>query len=179
YIMQAIPCSDNVCISNGTSIRYAQLYTRRLQHAHYCNRGVSGIDGSTATAIGISMCFKGRTWLVTGDMSLTYDTGALREVVLNNAHLNIIVIANRGGGIFRYISSSRQLDIRDEMLCHDTECDFRQLASMYEFKYMKADSLQSLEQNFEYIINSPQRFLLEIRSDAEYSARILTDILKS
>lgn len=178
-IMQSIPECDNVCISNGTSIRYAQLYTRRLQHAHYCNRGVSGIDGSTATAIGISMGFRGRTWLVTGDMSLTYDTGTLHEVVLNNTHLNIIVIANRGGGIFRYISSSRELEIRNEMLCHDTNYDFRQLAHMYGFKYLIADSLQSLQDNFEIINNSSQRYLLEIRSDADYSARILNEILKS
>jgi 2-succinyl-5-enolpyruvyl-6-hydroxy-3-cyclohexene-1-carboxylate synthase len=39
-------------MSNSSAIRYAQLIDIDPSIEVYCNRGTSGIDGSTSTAIG-------------------------------------------------------------------------------------------------------------------------------
>ena len=63
--------------SNGTSIRYAQLFSSRDIRPQRLQPGVSGIDGCTSTAIGASTVYDGVTVLITGDMSAQYDIGAL------------------------------------------------------------------------------------------------------
>lgn len=178
YLMKSLPTKDNICISNGTPIRYAQLFTRRMQHAQFCNRGVSGIDGSTSTAVGCAMAYKGRTWLISGDMSLAYDINGLHESLLNSTNLNVIVISNGGGGIFRYINSSRNLDIRDEMLCRDSGPDIRKIAELYSFDYYMADNPEDLHSCIGRIKNSAHRSMLEIKVDAERSAMILLRLLE-
>ncbi|MDE5841229.1 MAG: 2-succinyl-5-enolpyruvyl-6-hydroxy-3-cyclohexene-1-carboxylic-acid synthase, partial [Muribaculaceae bacterium] len=64
---------DNLFLSNGTVVRYSQLIPHSC-HAEYCNRGVSGIDGSTSTAIGAAWEYAGKTCLISGDMSWLYDS---------------------------------------------------------------------------------------------------------
>ncbi|MDE6511225.1 MAG: 2-succinyl-5-enolpyruvyl-6-hydroxy-3-cyclohexene-1-carboxylic-acid synthase, partial [Muribaculaceae bacterium] len=95
---------DNLFVSNGTVVRYSQLVPH-VCHAEYCNRGVSGIDGSTSTAVGGAWAYKGRTWLISGDVSWLYDSGAsaLGDVRYD---MRMIVIDNGGGGIFRFVKST-------------------------------------------------------------------------
>lgn len=96
----------NLFLSNGTCVRYAQILMDRLPHACYCNRGVSGIDGTNATAFGVSLEYKGPTVLVTGDMSFAYcpEVMHLRKL---GGDLRIIVMNNAGGGIFRFIKTTQ------------------------------------------------------------------------
>ncbi len=51
--------------SNGMCARYAQLMPWKVDRIHY-NRGVSGIDGCTSTAAGISMATERTVLLLTG-----------------------------------------------------------------------------------------------------------------
>jgi 2-succinyl-5-enolpyruvyl-6-hydroxy-3-cyclohexene-1-carboxylate synthase len=51
-ILQNLPLHSQLQISNSSAIRYAQLFAIDQSIDVYCNRGTSGIDGSTATAIG-------------------------------------------------------------------------------------------------------------------------------
>ena len=43
----------------------------------YCNRGTSGIDGSTSTAVGASVVSSDPVLLITGDLSFFYDVNKL------------------------------------------------------------------------------------------------------
>jgi 2-succinyl-5-enolpyruvyl-6-hydroxy-3-cyclohexene-1-carboxylate synthase len=80
---------------------------------YYCNRGTSGIDGSTSTAAGVSVVSANKlNVLITGDVSFLYDSNALwSEYIKSN--FRIVVINNNGGGIFRIINGpekSNQLE---------------------------------------------------------------------
>ena len=89
-----IPQRWNVQYSNGTAIRYAQIFGNHKYHRCDCNRGVSGIDGCTSTAIGAALAYKPETTLlVTGDMSFKYDISALLSTQIG-PHFKIIVINN-------------------------------------------------------------------------------------
>ena len=107
-ILPAIPDGCRVQLSNGTTIRYAQLFGDVLTMPTNCNRGVSGIDGSTSTAVGASLAYSGTTLLITGDMSFSYDLSGLASQY-NSPRLKIIVMKNGGGGIFRFIKSTSAL----------------------------------------------------------------------
>ncbi len=175
-IMHSIPRNYNVQLSNGTAIRYAQLFAQRNLHRCDCNRGVSGIDGSTSTAVGASLAYESApTLLITGDMSAQYDLGALANRCIT-PRFKMIVICNNGGGIFHFIKATRHLDIVGQ--CFDEPCNFpaEGLARAFGFRYFKAKeepALRSLLPLFFSEKDMPA--MLAVFTSAETSARVLID----
>ncbi len=172
-----LPLRYNLFISNGTCIRYAQLLTTKMPHACYCNRGVSGIDGGNATALGAALAYKGTTLLLTGDMSFSYCPEIL-QLVNQDADLRIVVVNNSGGGIFRFIKTTRDLDIREQYFCSDPKLPLRQIANAYGWVYLRACNEQELEISLDKLFETP-RSILEIRADAQLSAETLIKYLKN
>lgn len=181
----AFPQRANLFLSNGTAVRYDQLFQTR-SHATFCNRGVSGIDGSASTAIGGAWAYasgadgapkrhpEGQTVLVTGDMSMTYDIGALASGPLPDG-MKIIVMNNGGGGIFRFIRSTAQLpeELLDRYFCANPRTPFAALCKAYGLAYAMADSEESLREQIDGFYASPRAALLEIRTDGQLSAEVL------
>lgn len=105
-IAPLIPATVRLQLSNGMTIRYAQLFADVIKaKSIHCNRGVSGIDGSTSTALGASLTSDDITLLITGDMSFSYDLSGLNSQY-NSKRLKIIVMSNGGGGIFKFIKNT-------------------------------------------------------------------------
>lgn len=174
YILNSLPTHYNLFLSNGTPVRYGQLFSKNMPHAVYSNRGVSGIDGTNATALGISCAYAGKTLLITGDLSFGYDTGILGLDNLNSK-LKIIVINNNGGGIFRFIKTTKDLDCREEMFCADSHLPIKGLADAYNWKYYNVSDMHSLQSNFNDFINSDEKGIMEIMVNPEVSSKHLLD----
>ena len=172
YMLSDLPSTFNLFLSNGTTVRYAQLFTKNIPHSSFACRGVSGIDGTTAVAAGCAMAYAGRTLLITGDMSMAYDTGVL---ALRNIpdKFKIIVINNSGGGIFRFIPTTRELEAREKLFCAAPNLPLRQLAEAYGWKYASASSFEELEENYLPFLASKQKGVMEIFVDGEISADTL------
>ncbi len=169
----------NLHLSNGTSVRYGQLFDFDV-HATYSNRGVSGIDGSTSTALGSSLAYSGTTLLVTGDMSFAYDLGALSSALAPD-RFKIIVVNNHGGAIFRFIGSTAALsdDLREQYFCADPEPPVRELAGAYGWSYAKATSEKELERVLPAFLQSRDKAILEVVVPAQTGADELRRLLSS
>ena len=103
-------------------------------HRSECNRGVSGIDGCTSTALGASVIYRGVTLLISGDMSFQYDIAALSSFLIS-PKFKMIVLCNGGGGIFRFISSTSDLPEMEEFLAVGTRLPLKDLAAGYGFAF--------------------------------------------
>ena len=172
-IMRLIPREWHLQLSNGTSIRYAQLFDYSKFDSIECNRGVSGIDGSTSTAIGSHVHFDGVTLLMTGDMSAQYDVGAL---ALNEItpRFKMAVLNNGGGGIFRFIKSTSALDELEECFAAKVNLPLKQLADAYGFAYFEADNEETLISEFSRFAGEKSRpAILNILTPPQTSAQIL------
>ena len=171
-ILKNIPQDYNLFLSNGTAIRYAQIIRYPLPHASYCNRGVSGIDGSLSTAIGGALAYKGKSLLITGDLSMAYDIGALG---LKNIpqRLKIIVIDNQGGGIFRFIPSTSDLDECEEYLCQTPLLPLKQLTEGYEWNYFECNDVLSLEVSLRSFFSYNGKAILKVTCSGSLSASFL------
>lgn len=171
-----IPQRWNVQYSNGTAIRYAQIFGNHKYHRCDCNRGVSGIDGCTSTAIGAALAYKPETTLlVTGDMSFKYDISALLSTQIG-PHFKIIVINNNGGGIFRFIASTSNLDIREKMFCCPAETSYEELFKAHGFAFFEANDEEELRSSFEkFASETSLPSALVVNTDGELSAQILKD----
>ena len=172
YMLTNLPARFNLSLSNGTPIRYAQLITRSLPHAEYCNRGVSGIDGSLSTAIGEAKAYKGVTILITGDLSMSYDIGALAIRDIPDT-MKIVVIDNGGGGLFRFIPSTSALEEREEYFCAPPLLPLRQLAEGFGWEYAEVDNVSRLDSVWDTFMNAPRKSILKIICDGIISAEIL------
>ncbi len=101
-ILEKIPVNTTVHLGNSGVIRYAQLLPARADLRYQSNRGTSGIDGSLSTAVGAAMVSEELHVAIVGDLSFVYDSNALwnRNFPPN---LKIIVLNDKGGGIFRLL----------------------------------------------------------------------------
>ena len=179
-LIPLIPRRWNVHYSNGTPIRYAQIFGEHEYHRCDCNRGVSGIDGCTSTAIGASLAYNGDvTLLVTGDMSALYDIGALACNYIS-PHFKMVVIDNGGGGIFRFIGSTDKLDILDDCFSvSNLRLPLRQLAEGFGFSYFEAADETELRRSFAAFRDETDRpAMLRIVTDGAVSADILKNFFE-
>lgn len=174
-----IPRNWNVHFSNGTSIRYAQIFGHHEYHRCECNRGVSGIDGCTSTAVGGMLAYRhGVTLLVSGDMSALYDLAGLTGGLLT-ARFKMIIINNSGGGIFRFIGATSELDIRENLLCCPSEINFAAVASSLGMACFTASNEHELRKVFPvFSAESERAALLVISTPAIDSADCLKDFFK-
>lgn len=175
-IISSLGTNVNLHLSNGTSVRYAQLMDCSRLHRCECNRGVSGIDGCTSTALGASLAYQGGpTLLVSGDMSFQYDIAALSSVLMN-PRLKMIVICNKGGEIFRFIGVTSALPERERYFAVGTRLPLRQLCDGYGIDYYEASSREELSALIpRFLKSSTSPAILAINTPAEESARVLRD----
>lgn len=126
----------DIHFSNGTSVRHAQGL--KLDGRVYSNRGVSGIDGCTSTAIGAAMAGVRPVALVTGDMSAAYDVGALAIDGIPPT-FRMIVLDNGGGDIFRAIATTRRLPECEDYFAMAPRFPIEGLARAYGMGYYASD----------------------------------------
>lgn len=174
-ILRNIPSETNMMLSNGTPVRYSQILEKKLPHLCCCNRGVSGIDGTSATALGMSLAYGGMTVLITGDMSFAYCPEILHYNRLGG-DLRVIVINNGGGGIFRFINTTRSLTVREEYFCADPELPTESVTAAYGWHYLSAENEEELDEALE-TFKTQRRTLLEVKVDGEKSAEVLRAFL--
>ncbi len=101
-------------MANSSVVRYAQLFDPITGLRYESNRGTSGIDGSVSTAVGAALASPDtKHYLIVGDISLIYDSNAFWTKPFPK-NLKIIVIQNKGGGIFQIIPGPAASPLREQ-----------------------------------------------------------------
>lgn len=177
-VLNSVPKKSQLQISNSSIIRYTQLFDIDNSLTVFCNRGTSGIDGSTSTAIGAASISKERTVFITGDIGFFYDSNALWNNYIKN-DFRIIVVNNGGGGIFRFIPGPKQSNSLDYFETpHKLTAEH--LCKMYNLEYSKASNEIELENSLNnFYKESKNPRLLEIFTPREKNDHILKAYFKN
>lgn len=142
-LLQHLPQQVSLHLSNGLTTRLGQRFPWSQNIRFFSNRGTSGIDGATSTAVGYSAANAGLTVLLSGDISFLYDSNALWNDFLSS-RLKMVVINNVGGGIFRRLAGPPTLPEMKTYFETPHHVDMSKLAAAYGVGYMCADSKESL-----------------------------------
>lgn len=108
--VQALGADDALLLGNSMPIRDVDLFSTGSPTAVFANRGVNGIDGHIATAIGIAQGTGRRCLAIIGDLTALHDIGALAAAVQLQAGITLVVVDNRGGGIFEHLPVAQCAD---------------------------------------------------------------------
>lgn len=125
-------------IANSMPIRDAEYFfagsDRRLRPL--CNRGANGIDGTLSTALGVAHDGGRPTVLLTGDLALLHDTNGFLLRPKLRGSLTVVLINNRGGGIFGHLPVAQFEPPFEEFFATPQEVDFARLAAAYGVEHV-------------------------------------------
>ncbi|MCU4177178.1 2-succinyl-5-enolpyruvyl-6-hydroxy-3-cyclohexene-1-carboxylic-acid synthase [Carboxylicivirga sp. N1Y90] len=177
-LKQKLPHNWQLQWGNSSAIRYAQLFESFHQLESYCNRGTSGIDGSTSTAVGAAYISEKPTLLVTGDLSFLYDSNGLWNNYLK-PNLRILVVNNGGGGIFRFIPGPSDTDELETYFEAKHQLNVKPLAEMYGLDYLCAEDEEQLNVGLDSLFaESDKAIILEVKTPGKDNAGVLKSYFK-
>ncbi len=177
-VLKVIPDFSEVQFSNSAIIRYSQLFEMNSTITVFCNRGTSGIDGSTSTALGAAYATQKPTTLITGDLSFFYDSNALWNNYIPS-DVRIVIINNSGGGIFKIIpgpKKSTALKYFETPHCLTAE----HLCVMFGFEYSTAHNLKTLaEEVVGFYDKSDKPKVLEVFTPSDLNDLVLKEYINN
>jgi 2-succinyl-5-enolpyruvyl-6-hydroxy-3-cyclohexene-1-carboxylate synthase len=101
----------------------------------FFNRGANGIDGTLSTALGIT--HGGRpTVLLTGDLALLHDTNGFLLPSKLSGSLTIVLINNRGGGIFEHLPIAEYDPPFEQFFATPQRVSFERLCGSYGIPHL-------------------------------------------
>lgn len=177
-VLNTMPDNTVLQLGNSSTVRYTQLFDINKTLEIFCNRGTSGIDGSTSTAIGCAVANSKQTTLISGDLSFIYDSNALWNNYIPK-NFRIIVINNQGGGIFRILPGHKNTDNFDTYFETNHRLTAKHLCDMYGFEYDSVDNEHDLKNSLQTFYSTGNRpKLLEIFTPKNQNDEVLLNYFK-
>jgi 2-succinyl-5-enolpyruvyl-6-hydroxy-3-cyclohexene-1-carboxylate synthase len=190
-VLKHLPAQSAVFVSNSLPIRDLSLFGELLPESDplfFSARGVSGIDGITSQALGLSLAREAEvsilskpfdplspstiptTVLLTGDLAFLHDLNALMSArMLSHSRLVVFVINNRGGQIFRMLPIGHFDRIYEPYFGTPQSADIASLCKGFKVSYFQADSINTLAHILETVFQGNGLTVVECLTDPEAS----------
>ena len=177
-VFPSLPDAIVLQLGNSSTIRYAQLFQMNATHTVFSNRGTSGIDGSTSTAIGAAMAIDQPVVFITGDLSFFYDSNALWNNYIPK-NFKIILINNSGGGIFRILPGHKDTKEFDTYFETQHQLTAQHLCKMHGVNYESISEESAFAEACKKLFShNDQPQLLEIFTPRQINDTVLLDYFK-
>ena len=171
--LQQLPDGVALHLANSMAVRYANILGLPAGHGAdvFANRGTSGIDGCTSTAVGAALAQPGRpVVLITGDVAFFYDRNAFwHNYPLPN--LRVVLLNNHAGGIFRIIDGPRQQPELEEYFETRQPLTAENTARDFGLRYFPISTFAELDAALPVFLTAEGgAALLEVFTDSETNA---------
>jgi 2-succinyl-5-enolpyruvyl-6-hydroxy-3-cyclohexene-1-carboxylate synthase len=143
-VLESAPEECVVHLANSMPVRWAQWFWRPGPHQRvWCNRGASGIDGCSSTAVGYARKSDLPVLLLTGETAFFYDRNALWTGEPLPPNLKIVILNNGGGGIFRLIDGPGNLPEKDRFFVNPHKLTAKSAAEDFGLAYYQCDRVDA------------------------------------
>ena len=177
-LWQALPDGEGLFLGNSLTIRvFDQLRVTGPKDVRVItNRGVSGIEGQIATAVGFAEAAGRRVTAVLGDVSLLHDLNSLLLAKASAAPVVIVVVNNQGGRIFDRLPVARHPEIATPWVTTPHAMHFADVARQFGLPYDLATTPGELAAGYEAALAGGQSRFLEVALAPETDLTIFHQI---
>jgi 2-succinyl-5-enolpyruvyl-6-hydroxy-3-cyclohexene-1-carboxylate synthase len=175
-VAQRTPAPATLFVSNSMPVRDLDRFgePRAADLRVLGNRGASGIDGITSSALGAGAGGDDPLVLVTGDLAFYHDANGLLALPRNDLDATIIVVNNDGGGIFHLLPIEDHESFT-EFFRTPLGVDLSHLAVMYGYEFGRvhaaSDGLDAFADLFDGAVSASGGHVIEVVIDGEASHR--------
>ncbi len=170
YLHHHIPSHYAVYFSNSMPIRDAdRFFFPRLQRGPiFGQRGLSGIDGNIATAVGLAEGAGRPLVAVLGDQAALHDLNSLSQLRKATVPVILVIINNSGGGIFSFLPINKEHDIFEEYVAGAHDFKFAKAAEMFQIPYTSLTNFEDLHR----ALRAEKTTILEFTSNRTRNVKV-------
>jgi 2-succinyl-5-enolpyruvyl-6-hydroxy-3-cyclohexene-1-carboxylate synthase len=178
-VAELAPEPSTVFVSNSMPVRdldrFAEPAARSLTVLG--NRGVSGIDGITSTALGAGSATTDQLTLVTGDLAFYHDSNGLLAIRRTDVEATVVVIDNDGGGIFHMLPIEAFDPPFTEQFRTPHGLEFEHAADLYDLSFARVDGPgESFRERYREATTTDGSHVIVVETDAETSHRVREEL---
>ncbi|MCH7946197.1 MAG: 2-succinyl-5-enolpyruvyl-6-hydroxy-3-cyclohexene-1-carboxylic-acid synthase [candidate division Zixibacteria bacterium] len=140
------------------------------------NRGVSGIDGTIATAVGYANGRRSPVTLVVGDLTFLHDLNSLKLVHDSKQSLTIIVFNNDGGGIFSFLPVAALAEDFEKFFGTPHGLSFEHAAGQFALDYFQPKSIKEFSQVYATCQKSNKSSVIEVKTNRSENYKLHQEI---
>lgn len=172
-IIKNLPSGHNLFLANSMPIRDAEGsgIKREASIQTGCNRGVSGIDGSVASAAGFASGNGRPTTLILGDLAMLHDLNSLLLARNSHSQIIIVVLNNNGGGIFSFLPIASENPHFENFFATPNNLTFEKAASLFDLSYHCPSTNRDFEMLYLETLSSSKSALIEVKTEREANRR--------
>jgi 2-succinyl-5-enolpyruvyl-6-hydroxy-3-cyclohexene-1-carboxylate synthase len=166
-VAETAPDPATVFVSNSMPVRDLDRFgrPRDADLRVLGNRGASGIDGITSTALGAGSATDDPLVLVTGDLAYYHDTNGLLAIERCDVEVTVVEINNDGGGIFHMLPIE-EFDPFEEAFKTPHGLDFAPTGALYDLAFRRENSIAGLREALADAFGTAGSHVIEVTSDA-------------
>jgi len=172
-VAETVPDPSTLFVSNSMPIRDLDRFgrPREADVRVLGNRGASGIDGITSTALGAGSGTDDPLVLLTGDLAYYHDMNGLLAVGRCDVDATIVLVNNDGGGIFHKLPIESFDPPFTQQFRTPHGLDFEPTSALYDLDYEPVEDRETLAETVASSVESDGTQLIECQFDSERSHR--------
>ncbi|MBX0285327.1 2-succinyl-5-enolpyruvyl-6-hydroxy-3-cyclohexene-1-carboxylic-acid synthase [Haloarcula salinisoli] len=166
-VTRLAPDPATLFVSNSMPVRDLDRFgePRTADHTVLGNRGASGIDGITSTALGAGSATEDPLVLVTGDLAYYHDMNGLLALARCGVDATIVLVDNDGGGIFHMLPIEDHETFESQFKTPHG-LDFEPTGELYGLAFERLESREAFVDAFERSAGSGGTQVLSVAFDA-------------
>jgi 2-succinyl-5-enolpyruvyl-6-hydroxy-3-cyclohexene-1-carboxylate synthase len=180
-VVQSLPDGALLVLGNSLPIRDVDAYvTSAAELRVVTQRGVNGIDGLVAGAIGSAVAARVPTLLLLGDVSLLHDIGSLAGLSHASAPLVVAVLDNAGGRIFDQLPVAnlyREDGAAARLWLTPPSHELSHAAALFGLSYSAPTTTSAIREALADALGRTTPTLLHLRVEPDSAQRMRRDVL--
>ncbi|ELZ10449.1 2-succinyl-5-enolpyruvyl-6-hydroxy-3-cyclohexene-1-carboxylic-acid synthase [Natrialba aegyptia] len=171
-VFEAAPDPATIFVSNSMPVRDADRFAhpQPADLTVLANRGASGIDGITSSALGAGSVTDEPLVLVTGDLAFYHDSNGLLALERCGVDATIVLLDNDGGGIFHELPIEAVDPPFTSQFKTPHGLEFDALEELYDFEFERVEPA-AFEGAYRRSLASDGTQVLSVSFDADASHR--------